>query len=218
MNICDIVLFKKNLFDVFKNNDNKCVNFIKKENLILIRINRDCDFNEYLNSFRNGSDIFDSISIPTRMYITDSCDISKNKLKRQLIWFEKINNGWVIMSKSDTDYKMSLFEITDDFIDEINLEINAKKYKISKFIHDLNFNTKFVKWYPIDNLDISTYFSLNENEAVYYTNNLINKLKSMKIVNDYDIDYIKSVININDVFDIDEVKDKESNKSLIIKK
>lgn len=197
INILKKFINKDEVFRLFKNNGSDVVNIIEKNNLVLISIKEDLNFNSFINKLKKTNKNFNCNLIPIRMFITDSSDLLNCKLKKQLIWFEYINGKTWVIAKNNNEIKISLKEHYDEYIDEVVLEIKDNKYKLIKYIHDSELSTKFVKWYPEINPAVSQYFSLGKDETMYYMSNLLSELTDTKILSDDVINEINNVIDIN---------------------
>lgn len=196
----------KNIGNVLKN-ETDVVEIIEKGNLILISIKKECSFKEYLNYINNLKENKKIVSkLPTKIYITDNFNVLESNLMKQLIWYErKENSFWVVTRASERNQlKISLSEYRKENIDELELEIKNNEYKITRYIHDYNFSTSFVKWYPVVNLDVSNYFSLRKSEAIFYINYLLDKLKNAKILSDDDINSLYNIVGLENSFDLKE--------------
>ena len=197
INILKKFINKDEVFHLFKNNGSNVVNIIERNNLVLISIKEDLDFNSFTNKIKKTNKNFNYNLIPIKMYITDTSDILNCKLKKQLIWFEYINGKTWIIAKTSNEIKISLREYYDEYIDEVILEIKDDKYKIIKCIHDSELSTRFVKWYPEFNKDVSNYFSLGQEEAMFYMSNLLSELENTKILSEDVINEIYNVVDMN---------------------
>jgi len=196
----------KNISSILKN-ENDVVEITEIGNLILISIKEECSFKEYLNyvnSLKGSKKIISKL--PLGVYLTDSSNILECKLKKQLIWYErKQDSFWIISRSSDNnELKISLSEYGEEHIDEIQLEIKNNEYKITKLIHDYDFSTCFVKWYPENNEKISQYFSLGKDEAMFYIRYLLDMLEYDKILSDDIISNVYDVVGLKKNFDLKE--------------
>lgn len=209
--------------DLSSNSIDANINIEYNENLIKIEIKKDCGVQEYCNEvgrrlqekFSNmDSNMIDMIrEIPMGMLISNGI----KRINGQTVYLISTDEYEYIISINAENTYISERCIINNEIEESTIQINYpnREYKISKFIHDLNKNTKSVKTYkPGWRSDIQ-YFDMDKEEAVQISKTLFQHLEENNSIKSViDLEHISSFLSFvelpevvkieNNTKDIDE--------------
>lgn len=143
------------------------LSYEESDNFIKLQILSECTFEEYVDAINKYEKEGNSIDIPIRMFITSGGSFINTKLKKQTIFIVSSDNVTYCIVNSSNEVKLSERIHQGDEINEITLDIdkNSNAYTIAKYIHDLNYSTKFCKWYPIQDDNLGD-FALNKSQAI----------------------------------------------------
>jgi len=115
-----------------------------EDNVTKINILKDCSSTQLTEAFNKLN--VEEPKIPMRMYMKND----NNELESQNILIYDCDTKTYIFSASNSKLKISQRKLVDDKIEEIVVYIDKRteKYKIIKYVHNLNLSTIYTKWYP----------------------------------------------------------------------
>lgn len=149
---------------------------------IEITIKEECTLSEYsknLDKYEEVKDIF----MPIKVLFTNSTSgfSSNTKIVEQKIYIVELDNLKFFITKNRNKVQIAQYKTLNENIYETELEFNkhANTYRIVKSIHDLNYSTGEVKWYPCEG-DMVKYFSLDKSEANVLLKDLLENLKKIE--------------------------------------
>lgn len=148
-----------------------------------------CEFSKLPNSKLIEEIISNNMLFDTRPITKDSI------IKKKKIYIIKIENKNYAILVDDT--KVIIDERIDckDHIDERELEINkeAKKFKITRQKHDNNKSTFYVKYYPLES-NLPEYFRLEKEKAYEIIHSIIEGISRFEeIENLIDLESLENV-------------------------
>lgn len=172
-------LIKKHLMNknINKDIESDKIKLTEIDDKIQIEILEKCSIVEY-QEFIDKSNY--NIQIPIRLFQQSNLIL----LKQTITIFSKELDNYII-SQSESSLIISQFENNKNEMEETELKIDKynKKYKVTKYIHDLTYNTKEVKFYPFDMENEFNLFCLERIDAIKLLYRLIDKLNSINNIN-----------------------------------
>ncbi len=166
---------------------------VKESHIIEIHI-KECSFKDFYNDKS-----IDKFNISMRHFISDGILSPDTILKEQRIYIIEKENKKYYITLSESQLMISEYSKIGENIYETELEVNysKNKFKISKYVHDLNYSTGGHKSYPCDSEMLKEYFSLDKQEAFSLVNNLLNNLQKTDGIDDIiDCYEIYKILNI----------------------
>ena len=161
---------------------------IKEDNITEIHI-KQCLFKDFMDK----CNMIDKFHICMRNFIYDGSLSPDTLLKEQKIYILEKQNKKYYVTLSKSQLIISEYNTTNKNIFETELEVDYDKnqFKISKYVHDLNYSTKEHKSYPCNSEMFRKCFSLEKKEAISLASQLLNNLQK-----------INGIENIIDCYDI----------------
>ena len=195
------ILNKSSKIIINDHQENKAENILSCEindNLIKLEILSECTFKEYGAAIDKYEKEINGIRIPIRMFITNGENLINAKLQKQKIFIVSRDNVTYCIVSTSSKVKLSEKIYQNDEINEITLDIdkNSNEYSIVKYIHDLNYSTKFCKWYPIHDDSLND-FALNRFQAIESFKIFLLKLEKIK-----DIEIFPDMKNLYDLVNL----------------
>lgn len=181
-----------NLFRKAKHN-NEDINKISisfENNIMKVNILEECTFLD----FTSISEL-ENIEIPIRMIIRNCSNVLRSILLKQSIYLIQNDRSNLIITVNDHNILISNRAVEKERINEtlIHIKKDTDEYKIMKYIHDLNHNTKLFKSYP----SIYDCFSLKKKEALSLVSSLFQSLEVIDQIEEIiDIGYLYDTVNL----------------------
>lgn len=177
-------LLKKqnNIIEIQEQPIEKEVLTVSIKDCIEIKIKEECTLSEYSKNIEKY-EILNNMHLPIKILFTNSNSgfSSYTKIVEQKIFIVELDNLKFFITKNKDKVQISQYKTINENIYETELEYNNHNntYRIVKSIHDLNYSTGEVKWYPCEG-DMVKYFSLDKKEANILLKELLENLKKIK--------------------------------------
>lgn len=178
-------------------NNEEIIN-VKISDIIEIYIKKECTLSEYSDAIDKYEELKNELPVKVLFTNTNGCFSSSTKILKQKIYIIKENNLKYFITLCENQIQISQYKTIDSNIYETELRINGDnhEYKIIKSIHDLNYSTGEIKWYPSKESD-HKYFVLDKIEALSLASELLNNLNKIKKINNVLIlRYIYDFLNL----------------------
>lgn len=168
---------------------------------IEIDIKEECTLSEYSKNMKKNEEIY-NMFIPFKIHFTTTPGVfnSYTKIIKQKIYIIEKNNLKFFITITDNQVQIFQYKTLENNIYETYLQTNFTnyKYRIIKSIHDLNYSTGQVKWYPCKG-DMVKYFSLDKSEAHFLLKDLLENIKRIKNIEEK-LDIEKIFITLSETF------------------
>ena len=168
---------------------------------IEINIKEECTLNEYSRNIEKH-ELVNNMFLPIKILFTNSNSGFSNdtKIVEQTIYIIEQDNLKFFITKNKDKVQIAQYKTLNENIYETELEFNkhTNTYRIVKSIHDLNYSTGEVKWYPCE-CDMIKYFSLDKTEAHILLKDLLENIKRIKNIEEI-LDIEKIFITLSEEF------------------
>ena len=192
--------FKRKIHKDNKVNKNEKTNILDEEkildvsfedNVTKINILKDCSSIQLTETFNKLN--VEEPKIPMRMYIKKD----NNEFEAQNILIYDCDTKTYIFSINNSKLKISQRKLVDDKIEEIVVYIDKRteKYKIIKYVHNLDHSTIFIKWYP-QNDEKNKMFTLDKVEAFSSMYRLVDDMEKDGASKFTNIEQICRILNL----------------------